>query len=174
MSKPMLLLEASCPNCHTTLTEGQVVHLDAYCKDTNQDGAVFLSAVFGDYSVKTDLPSLQGIREEIATNYKNSVEGTAAPIVDKIAQSFGSEGSKTINGETYQGIRWQIDKQLRGSGSPQMKEALYGLRGLLDDVVEPAIKPWRLAIAGRRAMGASPLANVRLSGACDMHPPLPR
>jgi predicted RNA-binding Zn-ribbon protein involved in translation (DUF1610 family) len=60
MSKPMLLLEASCPNCHANLTEGQVVHLDAYCKDINQEGAVFLSAVFGDYSVKSDLPIPSG------------------------------------------------------------------------------------------------------------------
>ena len=65
MSKSMLVLEASCPNCDAPLTEGQVVHLDAYCKDINQDGAVFLSAVFGDYSVKTDVQIPSGIGRRV-------------------------------------------------------------------------------------------------------------
>jgi hypothetical protein len=55
MSKQMLLLEACCPNCHALLTEGQLVHLDAYCQASGQDGEVFLSAIFGDYAIKTDL-----------------------------------------------------------------------------------------------------------------------
>ena len=55
MSNQMLLLEACCPNCGARLTEGQRVHLDAYCKDLNQDGEVSLSAIFGDYDVRTDL-----------------------------------------------------------------------------------------------------------------------
>jgi hypothetical protein len=55
MSKPMLLLEACCPNCNALLTEGQLVHLDAYCRQTNEDGAVYLSAIFGDDAIRTDL-----------------------------------------------------------------------------------------------------------------------
>src|SRR5512136_396734 len=55
MSKQLLLLEACCPNCRAVLTEAQRVHLDAYVKDTNQDGAVYLSAIFGDYAIETDL-----------------------------------------------------------------------------------------------------------------------
>ncbi len=55
MSKQMLLLEAICPNCSAPLTEGQKVHLDAYVRESNQDGTVFLSAIFGDYTVETDL-----------------------------------------------------------------------------------------------------------------------
>ncbi len=55
MSKQMLLLEACCPNCQALLTEGQRVHLDAYLRDTHQEGAVYLSAIFGDYRVDSDL-----------------------------------------------------------------------------------------------------------------------
>jgi hypothetical protein len=55
MTKQMLLLEACCPNCNALLTEGQRVHLDAYCKDVNQDGEIYLSAIFGEYSVQTDV-----------------------------------------------------------------------------------------------------------------------
>ncbi len=55
MSKQMLLLEACCPNCNALLTEGRRVHLDGYLRDANQDGAISLSAIFGEYAVETDL-----------------------------------------------------------------------------------------------------------------------
>ncbi len=60
MSKQMLLLEACCPSCHAALTEGQMVHLDAYVRDTHEDGKVYLSAIFGDYSVQSDLKIPEG------------------------------------------------------------------------------------------------------------------
>ena len=55
MSHQMLRLEVCCPNCQAELTEGQRVHLDAYIKDTNQEAKVYLSAMFGDYSVDCDV-----------------------------------------------------------------------------------------------------------------------
>ena len=64
MSKQLLLLEACCPNCQAVLTEGQRVHLDAYVKDTNQDGTIYLSAIFGDYTIETDLRIPDGMTAE--------------------------------------------------------------------------------------------------------------
>ncbi len=55
MSKDMLVLELACPHCQAVLTEGKRVHLDAYVKDTQEDGELYLSAIFGDYSIDTDL-----------------------------------------------------------------------------------------------------------------------
>jgi hypothetical protein len=60
MSKQMLLLEVSCPNCHASLNEGQKVHLDAYSRDTHQEGSVYLSAVFGDHAIEADFPIAEG------------------------------------------------------------------------------------------------------------------
>jgi hypothetical protein len=60
MSKQMLLLEACCPNCNALLTEGQLVHLDGYCKESNQDGAIHLSAIFGDYAIQTEMQIPKG------------------------------------------------------------------------------------------------------------------
>ncbi len=59
MSQQMLLLNVCCPNCNAVLTEGQRVHLDAYFKDINREATIYLSAVFGDYTVECDveLPS---------------------------------------------------------------------------------------------------------------------
>jgi len=64
MSKQLLRLETACPNCHAHLTEGQRVHLDGYVKDTHQDGAVYLSAVFGDSAVESDLAVPDGTTVE--------------------------------------------------------------------------------------------------------------
>jgi predicted RNA-binding Zn-ribbon protein involved in translation (DUF1610 family) len=64
MSMDMLLMEMTCPNCEAVLTEGRRVHLDAYIKDTNQDGAVYLSAIFGDYTIQTDLDIPKGATVE--------------------------------------------------------------------------------------------------------------
>ncbi len=64
MSKQMLLLEACCPSCNALLTEGQLVHLDAYCKESNRDGRIYLSAIFGDYAIQTDLTIPKGATVE--------------------------------------------------------------------------------------------------------------
>jgi hypothetical protein len=77
----------------------------------------------------------------IAEDYKTNVEGTAAPIVENIAKSFQTDGRKQLTGETYKALRTEIDRAARGAGSPNMKEALYAMRGLLDDTVESAIDP---------------------------------
>lgn len=55
MSRDMLLLRVCCPYCESPLTEGHRVHLDAYVRDTNQKGRVYLSAIFGDHTLETDL-----------------------------------------------------------------------------------------------------------------------
>ncbi len=65
MTRPLLLLDVCCPNCHAVLTEGQKVHLDAYIKETSQEGTLYLSAVFGDYSVECDVKIPDGAIVEL-------------------------------------------------------------------------------------------------------------
>ena len=60
MSKHMLVLELECPNCADRLTEGSKVRLNAWVRDTNEDGEVRLSAIFGDYGLETDLVIPEG------------------------------------------------------------------------------------------------------------------
>ncbi len=55
MTKHMLVLDLCCPQCGATLTEGAKAPLDAFVKETHQEGVMVLSAVFGDYSVETEL-----------------------------------------------------------------------------------------------------------------------
>jgi predicted RNA-binding Zn-ribbon protein involved in translation (DUF1610 family) len=55
MTKKLLLLELCCPFCTRVLTKGTKVLLDGFVRDTHQDGQVALSALFGDYSIETDL-----------------------------------------------------------------------------------------------------------------------
>jgi hypothetical protein len=66
MSKHMLVLELCCPQCQATLTEGVKLHLDAHVRDTHRDGVVYLSAVFGDYSVEGELEIPEGAVVEFA------------------------------------------------------------------------------------------------------------
>jgi hypothetical protein len=51
----MLIMSLSCPQCATVLTEGKKIHLDGQVRRTHQEGVLYLSAVFGDYSVESDL-----------------------------------------------------------------------------------------------------------------------
>jgi predicted RNA-binding Zn-ribbon protein involved in translation (DUF1610 family) len=60
MSQDLLLLEVTCPNCGDLLTEGRQVHLAGYLKESNQDGDVFVSAIFGEHSVQSDLKIADG------------------------------------------------------------------------------------------------------------------
>ena len=60
MSKDMLVMELSCAQCGAVLTEGTRLHLDGNVRKTNEDGEIYLSAVFGDYSVATDLTLAEG------------------------------------------------------------------------------------------------------------------
>ena len=60
MPKTLLLLELECPHCKRVLTKGEKVPLDAFLKDTHQDGQVALSALFGDYTIETDLKIPEG------------------------------------------------------------------------------------------------------------------
>lgn len=60
MTQRMLLMKLECPQCRELLTEGGEVVLDAYVEATHQDGQVALSAVFGDYSLRTDLEIPEG------------------------------------------------------------------------------------------------------------------
>jgi predicted RNA-binding Zn-ribbon protein involved in translation (DUF1610 family) len=60
MPKALLLLELSCPHCSRVLTKGERVPLDAFLRDTHQDGRVALSALFGDYSMESDLEIREG------------------------------------------------------------------------------------------------------------------
>ena len=60
MSQQMLVMNLACPQCGVGLTRSGWVHLDGQVRGTRQDGAVRLSAVFGDYSVETDLTVEEG------------------------------------------------------------------------------------------------------------------
>jgi hypothetical protein len=51
----MLVLELCCPQCGALLTEGSKIPLDAFVTDTRRAGEMRLSAIFGDYTVETDL-----------------------------------------------------------------------------------------------------------------------
>jgi predicted RNA-binding Zn-ribbon protein involved in translation (DUF1610 family) len=60
MASRLLRMELSCPYCKSVLTKGNKVVLDAFVKDTHHDGQVALSALFGDYTIATDIDIPEG------------------------------------------------------------------------------------------------------------------
>ncbi len=54
MSRPLLVLELSCPGCGAVLTEGTRVRLYGHVRRTGQQRELSLSAVFGDAGGETD------------------------------------------------------------------------------------------------------------------------
>ncbi|MBD3162747.1 MAG: hypothetical protein GF346_10205 [Candidatus Eisenbacteria bacterium] len=60
MSKSLLIMDLSCPQCAERLTDGCKVRLDAYIKESGQHGVMALSAAFGDYTVVTDMDVPEG------------------------------------------------------------------------------------------------------------------
>jgi hypothetical protein len=61
----MLIMDLCCPQCNQTLTDGAKIHLDAQVRETRQDGEIALSAIFGDYSVESDLEMADGMIIEL-------------------------------------------------------------------------------------------------------------
>lgn len=66
MSKQMLVMALCCPQCGAELTEGTKVPLDARVRETGQEGTLVLSAIFGDYSVQSDLELQKGFVVEFS------------------------------------------------------------------------------------------------------------
>ena len=60
MSKQMLILEVSCPQCAAPLTVKSRIPLNAFVHETNQAGEMRLSALFGDYGVESELDVKEG------------------------------------------------------------------------------------------------------------------
>ncbi len=60
MSKHMLVLDTCCPQCGSRLTEGTRVVLDAFIRKSHREGEMRLSAIFGDYSMETELEVAEG------------------------------------------------------------------------------------------------------------------
>lgn len=60
MSKQMLILETSCPQCAAPLTDKGKIRLNAYLQESKQEGEMSLSAIFGDYTIDTELPLAEG------------------------------------------------------------------------------------------------------------------
>jgi len=60
VTKPTLVIEVRCPQCKQMLTEGSRLPLHGHVKESQKEGLLELSAVFGDYSIKTDLELKDG------------------------------------------------------------------------------------------------------------------
>jgi len=66
VSRQLLLMDLACPQCGAPVTAGDRVRLDARVRETGEAGVVVLSAIFGDYSVTSDLRVEEGMIVDFA------------------------------------------------------------------------------------------------------------
>ncbi len=76
-------------------------------------------------------------------------ESMRSSIVNKVTNDIVSAAKKgPISGEAYQNITSRIAKAARGTTNPDLRNTLYGIRGVLDDAMERSIGATNPAQAG--------------------------
>lgn len=95
------------------------------------------NTMFADADLVKDLKDVWG-------GYTSLVNPSArAPIVEKTVRDISealSANKGQISGEAYQALRSRLDKAARAAkADPQLSDALFGLRGALDDAMERSI-----------------------------------
>lgn len=74
-----------------------------------------------------------------------------SPVVENIVRDIGqtqAQNNGQIAGEAYQALRSRLDRAARNSPDPQLRAALRGIRGSLDDAMERSIQATNPADAG--------------------------
>ncbi|MGY3527286.1 hypothetical protein [Bradyrhizobium sp. USDA 4452] len=74
-----------------------------------------------------------------------------SPIVENIVRDIGqtqAHNAGQISGEAYQALTSRLERAARGSNDPQLRAALRGIRGSLDDAMERSIAANNPADAG--------------------------
>src|SRR5690606_314768 len=87
---------------------------------------------------------------EVFNNYGQTVpESMRAPIVQNITNDIVEAAQRgPISGEAYQNITSRIARAARGASSPDLKQALYGIREVLDDAMERSLASTNPEMAG--------------------------
>lgn len=84
---------------------------------------------------------------KLATDLRSTVkdyfslvpESQRAPVVSDIVGDIAANGAKPIAGDTYQAFSSRLAKAARGTTDPQVKSALQGVKGALDDAMQRSI-----------------------------------
>ena len=98
MSKPTLVIEVRCPQCGEMLTDGTRVPLRAHVHESQREGEVVLSAIFGDYTVQTDLEIKDGWTVDFSCRRCDAsvMEDAACKLCGASLASLGIDGGGTV------------------------------------------------------------------------------
>lgn len=108
---------------------------------------------FDDLAARSQLiPDADMVRNlrEVFNNYGQTVpESMRAPIVQNITNDIVEAARRgPISGDAYQNITSRIARAARGASSPDLKQALYGIREVLDDAMERSLASTNPEMAG--------------------------
>jgi hypothetical protein len=73
----------------------------------------------------------------VANDFKD-LTGAESPLLSKLVSRIGDTGN--ISGETYQSVQSDIQRFARASSSPELRNALYDLKGELDSAIQNGLK----------------------------------
>lgn len=86
-----------------------------------------------------DSKLVSDLRSTVQDYYSLVPDSARVPVVSDVVRDIASNGSKTMAGDTYQAISSRLARAARGTKDPQVKGALQGIRGALDDAMQRSI-----------------------------------
>lgn len=86
-----------------------------------------------------------------------------SPIIEDVVRDIGTTQAQNggrISGEAYQALTSRLERAARGTADPQLREALRGIRGSLDDAMERSIATHNPGDAGAWREARSDYRNL--------------
>lgn len=97
------------------------------------DGLAARNTLAPDAKLATDL------RATVKDYFGLVPESQRVPVVSDIVRDIAANGANPMAGDTYQSLSSRLAKAARGTSDPQVKGALQGIRGALDDAMQRSI-----------------------------------
>jgi hypothetical protein len=79
------------------------------------------------------------LRSTVKDYFSLVPESQRAPVVADVVGDIAANGANPMAGDTYQALSSRLAKAARSTSDPQVKSALQGVRGALDDAMQRSI-----------------------------------
>ncbi|HEY8343318.1 MAG TPA: hypothetical protein VIK75_10070 [Calditerricola sp.] len=90
-----------------------------------------------------------GLRDVLDSYTQTVPESLRAPIVENVARDIVDAASRgPVSGEMYKNLTSRLARAARGASNPDLRQALYGIREVLDDAMERSMAAVDPAMVG--------------------------
>lgn len=117
------------------------IKADRLTPDVMEDAFRVVGDKFDDLATRTPLPvdaKLQDDMLEVVLEYQSSVGAPASAAEDIMGRvsALAAKNNGVLDGAAYKAISTEIRKKISKAGSPELKEALHGIKEALDGAIE--------------------------------------